>query len=626
MSVRSCSHAACSVVIVLALVAIALWPRAGERLGSVESGSASTVDRELEPVKLAGESTYRVEPQEDARRTVDVVPAEPVPATPGTESTSLVVRPIWVGGDAPEEGAVLRLVPDGWGERSSVELGADGHWTVDRSQLGAIGAELALRCRCHWIDEGQWLLASAPGVRDLRIYATGSVEVTVSGYAEGVPRAVAVPAEPDGRNWGDVMFEGGVWESLETGVGRVRLDGLRAGRHPILLLDASGDSTTTAALERQVVVVQSGATTEERMGANGPLTSAVLTGRVLRGGEPVPGQEVRCEGFAGSRYARGVRVSDEQGVFALELPEVGWFEVQVGAPDFTVPSLVTAIHVTHATYQDLELPGGSIVAAPDGFGVPLNIFVARHETDVEALGLRQWASRDAVDGELVVFDGLEAGRYEVRVRPRQSAHRQLTARMVDVTANGPTTRVDLAPTPTRTLDVRVVDATGSPAGWVNVYWRRTGTVQPDWRRLGDTDEAGLASGDVPRGVPLLLQAERRAGGSPLQCALASLTIEIPAASDSPTGTSEPLEIHCESAGVLVVTLESAGAPTAFAALLYEPNGSRPVIGRRQGLDVAQRMDPLAPGPYDLVARDITGRIHRRRVVVEAGTTTRVTLP
>jgi hypothetical protein len=625
------SLAASTIVLVLALVAIAIWPRAGERLDSLESGSTSSDERQVAPVELAGEDTERADPKEDARRTVDALPAEPVPATPGTESTSLVVQPIWVDGEAPAEGAVLRLVPDGWGERSSVELGADGRWTVDRSQLGAIGAELALRCRGHWIDEGQWLLASGPGVRDLRIYAAGSIEVTVSGYAEGTERTVAVPADRHGSTWGDLVFEGGTKRRLALGLGVARFEGLRVGVHQVLLFDPTHGSADARPIDRRTVVVRGGATTKVHLDAADREFGAVLTGRVLRGGEPVAGYEVRGLGFDDGQFVFATCASDEHGVYRLELAAPGWFEVRAGPPESSEPHVVSALHVGRATYEDLEMPGGSLVAAPTGFGVPVSVSVRRHESEIEALGREQRAWREAADGDLVVVEGLESGRYEVQVRPRQGSYGRLVARIVDVLEDGPPTRVELVPTPTHRFDVRVVDGTGAPADSVNVYWRLTGPTVPDWHRLGRTDDAGLASGQVPQGVPLLLQVERRAGGMPLQAALASRTLEVLGSSPSDVRAPddadlEPFEIRCEAAGALVVSLESAGTSVLFDAHVFEPDGSRPVVGGSRGLDVERHIEALAPGPYDLVARDITGRIHRRRVVVEAGRTTRVTLP
>ncbi|QDU84579.1 hypothetical protein Pla163_16900 [Planctomycetes bacterium Pla163] len=625
------SLAASTFVLLLALSAIALWSRADERLDSLESGARSTVDHEVAPVELAGESTTRVGREKDARRTVDAVPAEPVPATPGTESTSLVVQPIWVDGEAPAEGAVLRLVPDGWGERSSVELGADGRWTVDRSQLGAFGAELALRCPGHWIDGGQWLLASATGVRDLRIYTAGSIEVTVSGYAEGVERTVAVPADRHGSTWGDLVFEGGTKRRLASGLGVARFEGLRVGVHQVLLFDPTHGSADARPIDRRTVVVRGGATTKVHLDAADREFGAVLTGRVLRGGEPVAGYEVRGLGFVEAQLVVATCVSDEHGVYLLELAAPGWFEVRAGPPGPSEPHVLWTLHVGRATYQDLEMPGGSLVAALTGFGVPVSVSVRRHESEFEALGREQRAWREAADGDLVVVEGLESGRYEVQVRPRQGSYGRLAARIVEVLEDGPPTRVELAATATHRFDVRVVDRTGAPADSVNVYWRLTGPTVPDWHRLGRTDDAGLVSGQVPQGVPLLLQVERRAAGMPLQAALASRTLEVLGSSPSDARASddaglEPFEIRCEAAGALVVSLESAGASVQFDALLFEPDGSRPVVGGSRGFDVERHIETLAPGPYDLVARDITGRIYRRRVVVEAGSTTRVTLP
>jgi protocatechuate 3,4-dioxygenase beta subunit len=371
---------------------------------------------------------------------------------------------------------------------------------------------------------------------------------------------------------------------------------------------APGDWSVSAASGTRRVVVQitlpsAGAEVRRDLQFQAGFT---LSGRVLRGGVPMPGVQVSAAGLDTAEVAGGVAVSDAKGAFRLEGLQPGSYDVEAL---FQGPSHPRNVQIRGDQEIEVDLPASQVSGrvTDAASSAPLDgavISLVSKEGQAFPLG----DQRSAPDGTFR-FEGMAAGSYRIAARKDGYAPGLLEIEIPEAGLSGLDLRLDAA----TGLELSVLDPTGGPPAQVEAALLDAAgqVVTSGTYPVGEGGRVRLSQ--APAGSFLLLVGSAAGGtvgqavgvpGPPVRIALpdrTSLTVTPP-----------------ESGNARLQILDAAGQP--FRSLRFQVVQQEWFLG---GAPVV--VDDLPPGRWQLVitAKDRVLHIPAETAV---GNPARIVLP
>lgn len=352
-------------------------------------------------------------------------------------------------------------------------------------------------------------------------------------------------------------------------------------------------------------------------------------GRVLRGGEPVPGATVAWVGTDRevNEALRSTTADQEEGRYALELPALGAYFVQVTVFDAAAPG-GRAVEFAAVLGEDdagedraFDLAGGRIaghVRRPDGspaIGARVTLTDAG-ELRMDRMNGQAYAEVIASgDGAFEFFD-LPPGRYQIAAGGTSMGNAAFDAvgrevvGQFEVGEGQEIEGLEVVAAPTGALSVRVTAPDGTPLADAGVFLRDALGRHTEFVSLLFTDDDGRClCGTV-------------APGRYTVCARsASLATQESDPVEVRAGETATLELVAVPASRLIVQVNRArGQPGMGVTLTVTDEAGRDVTGRIGARDTEnlygkdslsfdeRRFGPLPPGRYRVTARGPAGGV------------------